>query len=119
VADLAQARQALLGLLATETDPQHSQPLAETVAWLDPTEADLAQARQALLGLLATETDPQQAQLLAEAVAELNPTVADLSGSDSWPRPPSAVLLPAARENSELLAWLAALPLLQICAYLS
>jgi NACHT domain len=111
-ADLAQARQALLELLATETDPQQAQPLAEAVVWWEPTEADLAQARQALLGRLATETKPWQAEYLAEAVAELNPTVADLYGSDSWPCPPGTVLLAAARENSELFAWLGALPLL-------
>jgi hypothetical protein len=52
------------------------------------------------------------AALLEDAAIDLSPTVADLAGSDGWPFPPTPVLLAAARQNSKLSAWLAALPLL-------
>ena len=109
--DLARAREALLGLLlAREThDPSWAGALAEAVAGLDPAAEDLARAREALVRLLSHETDPERARWLAEAVAGLSPTVADLGGWDSWPFPPPAALLAAARHNSGLLAWLAAL----------
>jgi hypothetical protein len=76
------------------------------------TAEDRARAREALLRLLARETDPGKAREVADVVAGLNPRVADLVGSDSWPFPPNPAMLAAARQNSGLPAWLAALPLL-------
>ena len=56
VASNRQAREALLGLLAGETDGGAAGRLAGGVAQLDPTAEDKRQAREALLGLLARET---------------------------------------------------------------
>ena len=55
--DKRQAREALLGLLAGETNSDVAERLAGAVAQLDPTAEDKRQAREALLGLLARETD--------------------------------------------------------------
>ena len=55
--DKRQARDALLGLLARETDSWVAERLAGGLAQLDPTAEDKRQARDALLGLLARETD--------------------------------------------------------------
>jgi hypothetical protein len=75
--DKRQARYALLGLLADETDGKMGQQLATLLASLDPTAADRRRARGALLGLLAGETDGRMAESLASAVAQLSPTAAD------------------------------------------
>jgi hypothetical protein len=107
--DRAKANEALLGLLANQTDPKTTKRLAETMARLDPTAEDRAKDKEALLGPLASQTDPKMAHEQADAIVGLNPTVADLEGSDTWPVPPSPALLAAARRNSELPAWLAAL----------
>jgi hypothetical protein len=96
---------------------------------LDPTPEDLAQARQVFLKALVSEydsrkrrerffgredfTDARKSLDLAHAVARLKPTVADLTGAGTWPRPLPEPLLAAARQNSELPAWLAALKLFQ------
>jgi hypothetical protein len=109
--DLARAREALLGLFANETDPSMARDLTDTIARLDPAAGDLAKAKEALLGLLARETNQEMAQMLAETTARLSPTIADLGGLDTWPVQPSPVLLAAARRNSQLSAWLAALQL--------
>jgi hypothetical protein len=109
----AQARQALLGLLADY--PAIAPQLAPAFAGLKPSTEERAQARQALLGKMALPASEEYrltANMLAEAAAGLGPTVADLSGSDSWPFPPAPVLLAAVRQNSRLLAWLDAMPLL-------
>jgi hypothetical protein len=110
--DRAQARETLLRLLAHPADPATARALADTLAGLDPPAVERAQAREALLGLLARETDPQMARELADALAVLNPSVADLGGSDCWRIPPTVALLAAARHNSRLSDWLAAVPLL-------
>jgi hypothetical protein len=107
--DLAWAREALLGLLPNETDPKMARDLADTIAQLNPAPGDLTKAKEALLGLLAHETDHEMAQKLAETTAALHPTIADLGDLDTWPVQPSPLLLAAARRNSELPAWLAAL----------
>ena len=75
--DKRQAREALLGLLARETDSGVAGWLADGVAQLDPTAEDKRQAREALLGLLARETDSGMAERLAGAVARLDPTAED------------------------------------------
>jgi hypothetical protein len=115
--DRARARQALLTLLTGETSPETAQGLAEAVARLDPPAPDRAQARQALLTLLTSETNPTMARRLADTLARLSPTIADLGGSDSWPFPPTQALLAVVRQNSELTAWLAALPRLSGSAH--
>jgi hypothetical protein len=43
----------------------------------------------------------------------INPVIAELDSSDRWPIPPPSDLLAAMRRNSELSAWLAALPQMQ------
>jgi hypothetical protein len=82
-----------------------------------PGPQDRARARKALLGLLAAETNDLWPVLITQSVVGLNPTVADLAGSDSWPLAPTPALLAAARRNSALHAWVAALPLLSTGEY--
>ena len=67
--DKRQARDALLGLLARETDSWVAAELAGALAQLDPTAEDKRQAREALLGLLARETDSWVAAELAGGLA--------------------------------------------------
>ena len=108
--DKRQARDALLGLLAGETDGGVAERLAGGVAQLDPTAEDKRQARDALLGLLAGETDSEVAEQLVGGVAQLDPTVHDLRTWRAWAVRPTAELLAAVRRNSALTDWLAALP---------
>lgn len=113
--DLAQARRALVSLLARVTDPSRARELADVLTRLAPSAEDLAEARPVLLSLLASTANPLQARKLADAAAGLlSPTVADLADSDTWPFPPPRALLAAARQNSGLPAWLAALPQLSV-----
>ena len=70
--DKRQARDALLGLLARETDSRVAAGLAGGVAQLDPTAEDKRQARDALLGLLACRDRQLGAAELAGAVAALD-----------------------------------------------
>jgi hypothetical protein len=110
--DRARVRQALLELLDNQTNPEKARYLAEVVAGLDPSEDDRARVRQALLRLLAGGIHPSASWQLERTIAGLGPTVAELGGSETWPSPPTLELLAAARQNSSLSAWLAALPLL-------
>ena len=55
--DKRQAREALLGLLAGQTDAEMAGQLVGGVVQLAPTAEDKRQAREALLGLLAGQTD--------------------------------------------------------------
>ena len=75
--DKRQAREALLGLLASETDSWVAEQLAGGVVQLAPTAEDKRQAREALLGLLARETDSLVAERLVDGVAQLAPTAED------------------------------------------
>jgi hypothetical protein len=106
----ARARQSLLALLASETSPGWARDLVEAVTGLDPTVEEQARARQSLLTLLASETDPGWARDWIDTIAQLSPTIADLDSSGSWVSPPTPALLAAARQNSRLSTWLAALP---------
>ena len=72
-----QAREALLGLLANETEGPTAAALAGRVAQLDPTAEDKRQAREALLRLLAGQTEGPTAAALAGRVAQLDPTAED------------------------------------------
>ena len=72
-----QAREALLGLLARETDPQEVARLVPAVTQLVATADDKHQARRALLGLLTHETSGLVAAELVPGVARLDPTAQD------------------------------------------
>ena len=72
-----QARDALLGLLARETDSERAAWLAGKLGPLEPTAEDRRQARDALLGLLAHQTNSRGAAWPAGAVARLDPTAED------------------------------------------
>jgi hypothetical protein len=108
--DRAAARRALRVTLAAVTDAGTASAVAELIAALDPTAEDQAAARQALLAILAAEKEPHLALALSKALAGLGVTVADLDGCEGWPLGPGAMLLAAARRNSGLTEWLAALP---------
>jgi hypothetical protein len=112
--DRARAREVLLTLLADRPDSHYASGLVKEVVRLAVTAEDRVHARGALLTLLASAPDPELAKALMDAVAELGPTVDDLDGSDAWPHPLTPALLAAARPNSGLSAWLAALPLLSV-----
>ena len=108
--DKRQAREALLGLLAGQTNGTGAAQLAGGVVQLAPTAEDKRQAREALLGLLAGQTDAWEATQLVGRVVQLAPTVRDLSTWRAWAVVPTVELLAAARQNSTLADWLAALP---------
>ena len=93
--DRRQARDALLGLLARETDSGMAAELAAGLVPLDPTAEDRRQARDALLGLLARETDSGRAAELAGELVPLDPTAEDGARpatrcSGCWPARPTA-----------------------------
>ena len=75
--DRARAREPLLSLLASQTDPWLAGGLADALARLEPTAEDRARAREPLLSLLASQTDPRAATDLADAVAGLAVTAED------------------------------------------
>jgi hypothetical protein len=104
-------------MLAGEKEHWRVRLIADWFATLDPASEARTRAQETLLSLLKDETDPRGAKDLADAVSMLSPTVADLSGSETWPFPPTPGLLAAARRNSGLPAWLAALPLLSRSAH--
>jgi hypothetical protein len=105
-----QAREALLGLLARATDNWGTARLAGELARLDPTAEDKRQARDTLLALLARATDSWGAARLTGRLAQLDPTAEDLRTWRAWAVRPTTELLAAARRNSALTNWLAALP---------
>ena len=72
-----QARGALLGLLARQTDSSRAVGLARGLGALDPTAEDKRQARDVLLGLLARETSRWGAAELAGGLGPLDPTAED------------------------------------------
>jgi hypothetical protein len=74
----AQAREALLALLARETEPYATLGWAAAVAMLDPTAEDRMQARQALLAVLLGGVEGRRfAGEMAEVVAQLALTADD------------------------------------------
>ena len=70
-------REALLRLLADETQGEAAEKLAQGMTQLDPTADDKRQARKKLLGLLARETQGYYAVGLADRLAQLDPTAED------------------------------------------
>ncbi len=95
--------------LARETDAREAAELAGGLIRLAMTTEDKRQARDALLRLLADQTRDWLATPLATGVAQLDPTIHDLSTWRAWAAPPTAELLAAARQNSALADWIAAL----------
>ena len=108
--DRAQARDALLGSLDRQTSASEASNLAETVAVMGPTAQERDRGRQTLLRLLNRESDSIQAGKLTNSLVGLNPTTGDLAGWQGWRVPPDSKLLAAARRNSAIPDWLAALP---------
>jgi hypothetical protein len=108
--DKQRAREVLLTLLDAQRESSVGASLVDRVAELDPTIGDKQRARAALLRLLASETDSSAAAALVDRMAQLDPAVADLSTWRAWAATPTARLLAAARRNSPLADWLAALP---------
>jgi hypothetical protein len=74
------------------------------------TAEDQRQARGVLLRLLSHESDGRLATALVGGLVQLDPTVSDLGIWRSWAVRPTVELIAAARRNSALAAWTAALP---------
>jgi hypothetical protein len=96
----------ILRMLARESSSFVSCFLADGLVRLRPTPEDKRQARHALLKLMNDDADG----FLDAALVHLDPTVHDLGPWHSWAVPPTTQLLIAARRNSPLPVWLAALP---------
>ena len=79
---------------------------------LAATARDKRHALAALLGLLAGQAIGPLAARLVDSLVRLDPTASDISTWRAWEVPPTTELLAAVRRNSELSAWLAALPAL-------
>jgi hypothetical protein len=74
----AQAREALLGLLAEEDDNHlHVRDLAEAVGRLALTAQDRADVREVLFGLLEHAASSYRAWMLADALASMDPPAAE------------------------------------------
>ena len=110
--DKRHALGALLGLLAGQADGWVASELVLGVVQLSPTAQDKRQARNALLALLAGQASGPLAARLVDSLVRLDPTASDISTWRAWEVPPTTKLLAAVRRNSELSAWLAALPAL-------
>jgi hypothetical protein len=110
--DRTRAVLSLVRLLESQTYGGYGLHLgpAEAIVRLAPAAEDLARARTALVRLLIIAIRPVIAQRVADVLVRLSPTVSDLYGSDGWPFPPTTAVLAAARRNSEISAWLGALP---------
>ena len=110
----AQIRAVLLGKLSHSSDASMLSSALKAIPQLATAEEDRMQARVAVLSRLRIEDDPFLGRNLISALALLDPAIPDLSGSERWPEPPMHDLLAAVRRNSELPAWLAALPRLSV-----
>lgn len=106
----AQVRAVLLAKLAHTSDASTLSGVLKAIPQLAATEEDQIQVRVAVLKRLNVESDPFHSRNLISALALLNPTIPDLSGAECWAQPPTWELLATVRQNSDLLAWLAALP---------
>jgi hypothetical protein len=84
--------------------------LVDGLIQLRPERKDKAQARRAILAELTSTAGWPLAARLVDALSRLDPGVADLASWRTWEAPPSAELLAAARRNTRLAEWLAALP---------
>jgi hypothetical protein len=108
--DKRQALGELLNLLDAQTNSWKASELAAGVAQLDPSAQDNLSARNTLLALLRGQTSAPPSARLKDALTQLSPTARDISAWHKWKVPPTVKLLAAVRRNSELAAWLAALP---------
>jgi hypothetical protein len=115
-ADKAEARHALIRQLAqgpVPDQPDWASVVTSALSKLDPAPDEQRQARDIVLGQLCRATDSYHAHWLAHALIPLDPTVADLGSQRNWKIRPDDALLAAARRNSTLDDWLAALPSLR------
>jgi NACHT domain len=109
--DKAHTRHELLNLLGGKIESFQVEALARLAAQFATTDEDRTQTRRELLGHLRRETNAGTAGNLLKTLGKLSPTISDLADCGSWPYRPTQALLSAARHNSELSAWIAALPL--------
>src|SRR6185312_4652029 len=90
--------------------------VVDFIVQLASTAPDKREAREVIVKLLAHdltgENTEYMAQYLEHGMAQLDPSVDDLRTWRSWAVAPTVELLAAARRNSSLTAWLAALPTL-------
>jgi hypothetical protein len=116
--DALDTHRAIDALIPLLTDRGIASDLARTIARLDLDTYDRHRTIDALLPLLTSqnkvlsfdrEHDLRHAHELANAIASLGPTVRDMSGWHTWAVHPSAELLAAARRNSSIDEWIAAL----------
>ncbi|MGO9082368.1 MAG: NACHT domain-containing protein [Streptosporangiaceae bacterium] len=111
--DRRDARAALTSFLAASpSDWNALHTMIEDLITFDPGEEDMRRARAVLLGDLATHRHTAMTLNTLADLAALDPTAEDLSTWRSWKAQPTAELLSAARRNSPLADWLAALPAL-------
>ena len=111
--DKRQARSMLLARMTTETSNHIASYLAVALAQLDPTAEDKRLGCSILTRLLAINADSErgtQFHPLFHGIKQLDPTVDGLSNWRTWREHPPITLLAAARRNSPLADWLAALP---------
>jgi len=105
-----QLREALFTLLSAESPATEIQARIDEIARVAVTPEELDPARKRLIALRAGETQSEAARELEKAIISLGPIVTELGISNPWPLPPTPALLAATRQNSNLEAWLAALP---------
>jgi NACHT domain len=110
--DKRRAGEALLKISASQINGREASHLVEQLLSLDPSAEDKHKIREVLLLLMASTTDTSQAGYLALSLGHLNVTASDLSRCQNWATSPPRALLAAARQNSKLDDWLAALPML-------
>jgi hypothetical protein len=102
----------LLRMLTSQTDGWKASELVAGIIQLDPTAQDKSGARNSLLALLTSQTNGPAAAELLDRLVQLDPTTRDIDTWPTWAVPPTGELLGAVRRNSELAAWLQALPTL-------
>ena len=83
-----------------------------TVQRRGPSPEDQRRACDAVLRSLAGQTGSGEAGSLAYFLSRRNVAAREISAYHDWAAPPARTLLVAARQNSTLADWLAALPLL-------
>ena len=102
----------LLGFLNRERDSLIISQLADSMLKFVTSQEDALAARHAILRQLHRKRNSEGDTpfALIEILSELDPTVHDVRSWHVWVQPPENKLLAAARQNSPLGDWLAALP---------